>query len=187
LPPAAEGTPQTPKKSFKLEILLWKNHGYTRLLPSIAGVCWDYIRAPDSFLFRSRWKIKKNPQQARGRPRKTIIFHVCLRRLGLPPRSPLTEMEDRRATVTDSLQSTTFRLHSSAASLVIGAGDEPLHRARRINTHPLLERVTGGARQDSAAHLSLRNRAARQNRAAHRSRRCSEDPLDDCGAACGVV
>ena len=30
LPPASGGTPQTPKKSFKLEILLWQNHGYTR-------------------------------------------------------------------------------------------------------------------------------------------------------------
>ena len=30
LPPPAGGTPQTPKKSFKLEILLWPNHGYTR-------------------------------------------------------------------------------------------------------------------------------------------------------------
>ena len=30
LPPAAGGTPQTPKKSFKLESLLCPNHGYTR-------------------------------------------------------------------------------------------------------------------------------------------------------------
>ena len=43
--------------------------------------------------------------------RKTIIFHVGQ-----------TEMEDRRATVTDAVQSTTFRLHSSAAAhLVTGA------------------------------------------------------------------
>ncbi len=28
--PAAGGTPQTPKKSFKLESLLWLNPGYTR-------------------------------------------------------------------------------------------------------------------------------------------------------------
>jgi len=35
--------------------------------------------------------------------------------IGMPPRPPLTEMEDRRATVTDALQSTTFRLYSSAA------------------------------------------------------------------------
>ncbi len=32
-----------------------------------------------------------------------------------------TEMEDRRATVTDALQSTTFRLYSSAAAPVTGA------------------------------------------------------------------
>jgi hypothetical protein len=55
------------------------------------------------------------------RPRKTIIFHVCLRRLGVPPRPPLTEMEDRRATVTDALQSTTFRLYSSASAPVTRA------------------------------------------------------------------
>ncbi len=48
-------------------------------------------------------------------------FHVCLRRLGVPPRPPLTEMEDQRATVTDSLQSTTFRLYSSAAAPVTAA------------------------------------------------------------------
>jgi len=30
LSPAAGGTPPTPKKSFKLESLLWPNHGYTR-------------------------------------------------------------------------------------------------------------------------------------------------------------
>ena len=33
----------------------------------------------------------------------------------------LTEMEDRRATVTDALQSTTFRLYSSTAAPVTGA------------------------------------------------------------------
>ena len=44
-----------------------------------------------------------------------------LRRLGVPPRPPLTEMEDRCATVTDALQSTTFRLYSSAAAPVTGA------------------------------------------------------------------
>ncbi len=47
----------------------------------------------------------------------TIIFHVCLRPGGgwgnpspQPVRPPLTEKEDRRATETDALQSTTFRL-----------------------------------------------------------------------------
>ena len=39
----------------------------------------------------------------------------------MPPRPPLTEMEDRRATVTDASQSTTFRLYSSAAAPVTGA------------------------------------------------------------------
>ena len=41
---------------------------------------------------------------------------------GGTPQTPLTEMEDRRATVTDALQSTTFRLYSSAAASVTGAG-----------------------------------------------------------------
>ena len=40
---------------------------------------------------------------------------------GYPPGPPRTEMEDRRATVTDVLQSTTFRLYSSAAAPVTGA------------------------------------------------------------------
>ena len=35
---------------------------------------------------------------------------------GGTPRPPLTEMEDLRATVTDALQSITFRLYSSAAA-----------------------------------------------------------------------
>ena len=63
-----------------------------------------------------------NSQQARGRPRKTIhIFHVCLRRMGVPPRtSGGTPQTSGRATVTDTLQSTTFRLYSSAAAPVTG-------------------------------------------------------------------
>jgi len=38
---------------------------------------------------------------------------------------PLTEMEDRRATVTDALQSTTFRLYSSAAAPMGGGTETP--------------------------------------------------------------
>jgi len=47
------------------------------------------------------YPVKKKSQQARGRPRKTIIFHVCLRLLGVPPRPPLTEIEDRQACDSD--------------------------------------------------------------------------------------
>ena len=71
---------------------------------SLSGTC--------GWLRYSELKSIKVSKQARGRPRKTIIFHVCLRLLGVPPRPPLTEMEDWRATVTDALQSTTFRLSS---------------------------------------------------------------------------
>jgi hypothetical protein len=40
--------------------------------------------------------------QARGRPRKTThIFHVCLRRLGVPPRPPLIKIEDLRTCDSD--------------------------------------------------------------------------------------
>jgi hypothetical protein len=49
------------------------------------------------------------------RPRATTV------KPGGTPRPPLTEMEDRCATVTDALQSTTFRLYSSAAAPVTGA------------------------------------------------------------------
>jgi len=49
-----------------------------------------------------------------------------VRRLGVPPRPPLTEMKDLRATVTDAIQSTTFRLYSSAAAPVTGA-EAPRH------------------------------------------------------------
>ena len=40
-------------------------------------------------------KIPSRPGGGHGKP-----VYVCLRRLGVPPRPPLTEMEDRRATVT---------------------------------------------------------------------------------------
>ena len=40
-------------------------------------------------------KISSRPGGGHGKP-----FYVCLRRLGVPPRPPLTEM-DRRATVTE--------------------------------------------------------------------------------------
>ena len=43
LPPAAGGTPQTPQKSFKLESLLWPNHGYIRpaLVPRHGLGAWQ--------------------------------------------------------------------------------------------------------------------------------------------------
>ena len=51
---------------------------------------------------RFRRHPSENSQQVRGRPRKTIhIFHVCFLRLGVPPRPPLTEIEDRRACDSD--------------------------------------------------------------------------------------
>ena len=53
-------------------------------------------------------------------------------------RPPLTEMEDRRATVTDALQSTTFRLYSSAAAPVTGAAAprHPLPRCQGTKCRP---------------------------------------------------
>ena len=52
-------------------------------------------------LLDSKMRQKKSFQEARGRPRKSIhIFHVCLRRLGVP-QTPLTEIEDRRACDSD--------------------------------------------------------------------------------------
>ena len=52
--------------------------------------------------------------------------------------TPLTEMEDRRATVTDALQSTTFRLYSSAAAPVTGeaAPRHPLPRCQGTKCRP---------------------------------------------------
>jgi len=49
-----------------------------------------------------------------------------------------TEMEDRRATVTDALQSTTFRLYSSAAAPVTGAAAprQPLPRCQGTKCRP---------------------------------------------------
>ena len=43
LPPAAGGTPKTPPKSFKLESLLWPNHGYIRpaLVPRHGLGAWQ--------------------------------------------------------------------------------------------------------------------------------------------------
>ena len=83
-------------------------------------------------------KKKENSQQARGRPGKP--FYVCLRRLGTPqtPTDRRTEMEDRRATVTDALQSTTFRLYSSAAAPVTGtvAPRHPLPRCQGTKCRP---------------------------------------------------
>ena len=42
-PPEAGGTPQTPRKSFKLESLLWPNHGYIRtaLVPRHGLGAWQ--------------------------------------------------------------------------------------------------------------------------------------------------
>jgi len=89
--------------------------------------------------------------QARGRPRETIhIFHVCLRRLGVPPRPPLTEMKDRRATVTDVLQSTTFRLYSSAAAPVTGAAAPAGTPAASVPSHKVQAR--------HALYFEIRNR-----------------------------
>ena len=50
----------------------------------------------------------------------------------------VTEMEDRRATVTDALQSTTFRLYSSAAAPVTGAAAprHPLPRCQGTKCRP---------------------------------------------------
>jgi len=75
------------------------------------------------------------------RPRETIIFKFLVCPVAGPPsaggtvttpgRPPLTEIvEDRRATVTDALQSTTFRLYSSVSAPVIGeaAPRHPLPR-----------------------------------------------------------
>ena len=82
---------------------------------TLVGLAHGVVTEKLRFKFR---KIPSRPGGGHGKP-----FHDCLRRLGVPPRPPLSEMpvEDRRATVTDALQSTTFRLYSSAAAPVTGA------------------------------------------------------------------
>ena len=93
-------------------------------------------RPPPSALDFNPFKTKKIPSRPGGGHGKP--FYVCLRRLGVPPRPPLTEMEDRRATVTDALQSTTFRLYSSAAAPVTGAAAprHPLPRCQGTKCRP---------------------------------------------------
>jgi len=64
------------------------------------------------------------------------IFHVCLRRLGVPPRPPQTEIEDRRACDSDRRVTVNniqveYRLYSSTAALVTGAGvSVPRHKVQ---------------------------------------------------------
>jgi hypothetical protein len=64
------------------------------------------------------------------------IFHVCLRRLGVPPRPPLTEIEDRRACDSDRRVTVNniqveYRLYSSTAAPVTGAGvSVPRHKVQ---------------------------------------------------------
>ena len=89
-----------------------------RSVSTLVGLAHGVVTEKLRFKFR---KIPSRPGGGHGKP-----FYVGLRRL-YPPDPPLTEMEDRRATVTDASQSTTFRLCSSAAAPTVTGAAAPRH------------------------------------------------------------